>query len=196
MAKNNKSREFTHTAIGLCGGEYYFKRCSNQALKSFDEEMEAKIKEIEPITKQSDDLNSKSETIDKQIESKERRIRLLEEKGDEEDIDKILDLQDDLDDLLNDKKQVLEEIKTFNEENEDVGGRLDKELNEILSRKVETVVDGLSAAEFLENADAIDYRIAANISKYYEMCMIGERASKIQQEIREDVEEFRQRQKQ
>ena len=192
----SKKREFTHTAITLCDGEYFFKRCSNKTLKSFDEEMEAKIKEIEPLTKKSDELNKVSETLDKQIESKERRIRLLEEKGDDDDIDRILELQDDLDMLLEDKKDNLEEIKKFNEENEDVGSRLDNELNEILSRKVEAVVDGLTAKDFLDNADAIDYRIAANISKYYEMCMIGERASKIQQEIREDVEEFRQRQKQ
>ena len=189
------AKEFTHTSIGICGGEYYFNRCSNKTLKQFDEEMEKKIKEIEPLTKQSDLLNSKRDKIDKQIESKERRINLLEERGNEEDIDTILKLQDDLDKLLDDKDKVLKEIEKFNEDNENAGEKLDQELNEILAKKVEALLDGITAKEFLEEADAIDFRIATNISKYYEMCMIGERESKIQNEIREDVQEFRQRQK-
>lgn len=188
-------KTFTQTAIPLCDKEYYFKRCSNKTLKAFDEEIEAKIKEIEPITKKSDDLNRRVDQIDKQIESKERRIRLLDEKGDDSDIDTILSLQDDLDSLLDDKDDLLTEIRQFNEENEDIGNKLDKELTAIMARKVEAIVDGLTAQEFIENADSIDQRIAANISKYYEMCMVGERASKIQNEIKEDVETFRQRQK-
>ena len=107
------AKEFTHTAIGLCGEEYYFKRCSNETLKKFDEEMEAKIKEIEPLTRESELLNKNGEKIEKQIESKERRIRLLEEKGDEEDIDTILKLQDDLDKLLEKQEKHLEEVRKF-----------------------------------------------------------------------------------
>ena len=90
----------------------------------------------------------------------------------------------------------MEDVKEFNKEHEGMADKLDKEMNEILARKVEAMVEGLSAKDFLKNADAIDYRIAANISKYYEMCMVGERESKIQQEIREDVSTFRERQKQ
>jgi len=65
-----------------------------------------------------------------------------------------------------------------------------------MARKMEAILDGITAKEFLEKADAIDNRIAANISKYYEMCMVGERESKIQNEIREDIASFRERQKQ
>lgn len=190
------AKEFTHTAIGLCGEEYYFKRCSNETLKKFDEEMEAKIKEIEPLTKESELLNKTGEKLEKQIESKERRIRLLEEKGDEEDIDTILKLQDDLDKLLEKQEKHLDEVRKFNEENENVTSELDSDLNEILARKVEAVLDGITAKEFIEKADAIDFRIAANIPKYYEMCMVGERESKIQNEIREDVASFRESRKQ
>lgn len=190
------AREFTQTSIAICGGEYFFKRCPNEVLKSFDEEMEAKIKEIEPLTDESDLINREGEKIDRQIESKERRIRLLEDKGDEEDIDTILKLQDELDKLLEKQEKHLDKVKQFNKENEDLTSKLDSELNEIMARKMEAILDGITAKEFLEKADAIDNRIAANISKYYEMCMVGERESKIQNEIREDIASFRERQKQ
>ena len=190
------AKEFTQTSISICDGEYFFKRCPNETLKKFDEEMEANIKEIEPLTDDSELLNREGEKIDKQIESKERRIRLLEEKGNEEDIDKILDLQDDLDKLLEKQEKHLANVREFNKENENVTKSLDDDLNDIMARKVEAVLDGITAKEFLEKADAIDYRIAANISKYYEMCMVGERESKIQNEIKEDVSAFRERQKQ
>lgn len=190
------AREFTQTSISVCGEEYFFKRCPNETLKKFDEELEAKIKEIQPLTDESDLLNNEGDKIDRQIESKERRIRLLEEKGDEEDIDDILKLQDDLDKLLDKKDKHLQNVREFNKENENAVGDLEKELDEIMARKMEAVLDGLSAKDFLEKSDAIDNRIAANISKYYEMCMVGERESKIQNEIREDIASFRERQKQ
>ena len=190
------AKEFTQTKIPICGSEYFFKRCSNETLTSFDKEMESKIKETEPVTKESDLLNKEHEKIERQIESKERRIRLLEEKGDNEDIDTILKLQDELDSLVDKQDKSLNKIRKFNKENEELSSKLEDELNQILARKVEAVLDGITAKEFLEKADPIDFRIAANIPKYYEMCMVGERESKIQNEIREDVSDFRERQKQ
>ena len=185
------AKEFTQTTINICGGEYYFKRCSNETLKSFDKRMEEKIKEIEPLTNESEILNKKSERLEKQIESAERRIRLMEDN--DEDYTKILKLQDKLDNLLDEQEEHFEKVKQFNEENEGVGDKLDSELNQILAEKMEAVLDGLTAEEFLEKSDGIDQRIAANISTYYEMCMVGERESKIQQQIREDVSSFRER---
>ncbi|MBQ9159793.1 MAG: hypothetical protein IJ122_00530 [Methanobrevibacter sp.] len=188
------AREFTQTTINFCGKEYFFKRCSNETLKGFDEELEAKVKEIQPLTDESDLINKKGERLEKQIESTERRIRLMEENDD--DYKAILKLQDKLDKLLEEQDKHLEDVKEFNKEHEGLTDKLDKEMNEILAKKVEAMVDGITAKEFIENADAIDYRIAANISKYYEMCMVGERESKIQNEIREDISTFRERQKQ
>ena len=188
------AREFTQTTIQLCNKEYFFKRCSNETLKAFDEEVEAKIKEIQPLTDESDLINKKGEKLDKQIESTERRIRLMEENDD--DYKAILKLQDKLDKLLDEQEKHLDDVKKFNKEHEGLTEKLDDEMNEILARKVEAMVDGLTAKDFLKNADAIDFRIAANISKYYEMCMVGERESKIQHEIREDISSFRERQKQ
>lgn len=188
------AREFTQTTINFCGKECFFKRCSNETLKSFDEEMEAKIKEIQPLTDESELINKKGERLEKQIESTERRIRLMEENDD--DYKAILKLQDKLDKLLDDQDKYLEEVKQFNKEHEGLSDKLESDMNDVLARKVESIVDGITAKEFLEKADAIDYRIAANISKYYEMCMVGERESKIQQEIREDISAFRERQKQ
>ena len=188
------AKEFTQTSIAICDGEYFFKRCPNEVLKSFDEEMEAKIKEIEPLTNKSDEINKKGEKLERQIESTERRIRLMEDN--DEDYKAILKLQDKLDKLLDEQEKHLDEVKKLNEENKNVTSELDSELNDILARKVEAVLDGITAKEFLEKADAIDFRIAANIPKYYEMCMVGERDSKIQQEIREDVATFRENRKQ
>ena len=188
------AKQFTQTAISICGGEYYFKRCSNETLKSFDKRMEDKIKEIEPLTDESELINKKGERLEKQIESTERRIRLMEDN--DEDYKEILKLQDKLDKLLDEQDKHLEDVKKFNEEHEGLGDKLNDELEQIVAEKMEAILDGLTAKEYLEKADSIDQRIAANISKYYEMCMIGERESKIQNEIREDVSSFRERQKQ
>ena len=87
------------------------------------------------------------------------------------------------------------DIKKFNEETEGLGKQLAEDVNRIIAEKMEAVLEGITADFFLENADAIDWHIAENISKYYEMCMIGERASKIKQEIKDDCAEFRKRQK-
>lgn len=188
------AKEFTHVAIPLCGDEYFFKRCSNETLKSFDEQMEQKIKETEPLTREADLINKKGEKLEKQIESTERRIRLMEDNDD--DYRAILKLQDKLDKLLEEQDKHLEEVRAFNDEHENASEELGKELDLILATKMETLLDGMTAEHFLKYADPIDQRIGANISKYYEMCMVGERESKILNEIREDVAIFRERQKQ
>lgn len=199
MAKNKeiKAKEFTQTKIRLCDEEHYFKRCSNKTLREFDERIEQKFKEAEPITKESTALNDKKDRLDSKIDSMKRRIDLMERKEDlsDEEIDKVMEYHDKLDEYYEELEEHLEKIRLFNEEHEGFGNEITDDINRIMAEKVEAVVDGITADEFLEKADAIDIHIADNISKYYEMCMIGERASKIQQEIRDDCEEFRKRQK-
>ena len=60
---------------------------------------------------------------------------------------------------------------------------------------METLLDGITAKEFLQNSDPVDTIKARNLEKYYQLCIVGERESKIRQEIRDDVSEFLQSQK-
>ena len=167
------AREFTQTTINFCGKECFFKRCSNETLKSFDEEMEAKIKEIQPLTDESELINKKGERIEKQIESTERRIRLMEENDD--DYKAILKLQDKLDKLLDEQDKFLEEVKQFNKEHEGLSDKLEDDMNDVLARKVEAIVDGITAKEFLENADAIVIGAGAGLSTAAGFIYSGER---------------------
>lgn len=201
MAKPNTkqtgSLDFTQVPIPLCGDEYYFKRCSNETLKSFDEKIEQRIKEIKPLTDESTELNEKTDRLNSKIDSLKGRISLMERKDDlsDDEIAKTLEYHDKLDALYEELDEHLKVIKEFNDKTDGLGDELNKDINRIIAEKVEAIVDGITADEFLKKHDNIDMHIADNISKYYEMCMIGEKASKIKQEIRDDCDEFRKRQK-
>lgn len=191
------SKEFTQTKIALCGSEYEFKRCPNNTLREYDEKIEKRIEEIKPETTESNRLNDKTERLNNQIKSMTSRINLIESKEElsDEEIDKAMGYHDDLDKLYKQLEQHQKDIQKFNEETEGLGKSLAEDVNRIIAEKMEAVLDGMTADFFSDNADAIDWHIAENISKYYEMCMIGERESKIKQEIKDDCAEFRKRQK-
>ena len=193
----SKEVMFTQTKIPLCGSEYEFRRCSNNALTEYDKKIQEKIKEIEPETDESNKLNNKTERLNSKIKSMESKINLLERKEDlsDKEIDKAMSYHDQLDELHEELEKHLENIKKFNEETQGIGEKLTEDINRITAEKMEAVLEGMTADFFLENADRIDWHIADNISKYYEMCMIGERPSKIKQEIKDDCDEFRKRQK-
>lgn len=190
-------REFTQTKIPICGSEFEFKRCSNQTLREFDEKIRKCFKEIEPQTDESNRLNDKTERLNNQIESIQGRIRLMESKEElsDDEIDKTLEYHDKLDSLLEEMEKHRKDIKKFNEETEGLEKKLEDDINRLIAEKMSAVLDGMTVDFFLENYDSIDLHIAENISKYYEMCMIGERASKIRQEIKDDCAEFRKRRK-
>ena len=51
------------------------------------------------------------------------------------------------------------------------------------------------AEEFLKESDPVDTIKARNLEKYYQLCIVGERESKIVQEMKEDVDNFLKSQK-
>ena len=154
-------------------------------------------KEIKPLTDESTELNEKTDRLNSKIDSLKGRISLMERKDDlsDDEIAKTLEYHDKLDALYEELDEHLKVIKEFNEKTDGLGDELNKDINRIIAEKVEAIVEGITADEFLKKHDNIDMHIADNISKYYEMCMIGEKASKIKQEIRDDCDEFRKRQK-
>ena len=68
-------------------------------------------------------------------------------------------------------------------------------VDELLAEKVETFLEGVTAKEFLKNSDPVDTIKARNLEKYYQLAIVGERESKILNEIKEDVDNFLQSQK-
>ena len=65
-----------------------------------------------------------------------------------------------------------------------------KRVDELLAEKVEILLDGITAKEFLKQSTPVDTIIAQNLEKYYQLCIVGEREAKIAQEIKEDVNNF------
>ena len=60
---------------------------------------------------------------------------------------------------------------------------------------METLLDGITAKEFLANSDPVDTIKARNLEKYYQLCIVGEREAKIREEIKNDVADFLKSQK-
>ena len=65
-----------------------------------------------------------------------------------------------------------------------------KRVDELLADKVEILLDGITAKEFIKESTPVDKIIAHNLEKYYQLCIVGEREAKIEQEIKEDVNNF------
>ena len=65
-----------------------------------------------------------------------------------------------------------------------------KKVDELLAEKVETLLDGITAKEFMTNSDPVDTIKAQNLEKYYQLCIVGEREAVIIQEIKDDVADF------
>ena len=97
-------------------------------------------------------------------------------------------LLDKIEELYDEQKEIKTKIDDYNNEYRDYFEKFTDEVNEIIAEKGEALLDGFNKESFLENYDIVDMRIMTNISKYYEMAMLGERASKIQEAIRKDAE--------
>ena len=199
MSKKDSKKDlgFTQTPIPLCGGEYNFKRCSNETITSFDKRIDEEIEKFESTQLEANSLNDMTEDIQEEIDSIKRKLKLLSQKSEmtDEDINKAMEFEDKLDELRKELKTHREKIMEFNKTAKEKGTKLGDAINEIIAEKVATMLDGITAKQFLKEYDPIDMHIAGNLAKYYEMCMIGERPSKVKQEIKEDIEEFRKQQK-
>lgn len=184
------AKEFTTTPITLMGKQFYFKRCPTETLRVYDEKIQDKIDSSEKIRMEGQTLTENEEKLEKKIDNIDKKVELIEKK--EEPSDKELDLVfrflDEQDSLIDELEEVRKQIKEYNEKNTDYFKQFNDEVNMLIADKLEALLDKFDKDYFLKNYDVVDMRIATNISKYYEMCMLGERASKVQEAIRKDAE--------
>ena len=190
-------KEFTDVTIKLCEKDLHFKRVTNETLTKFSDKAE---KEYEDTVKQFVDdvelLDDKRESLEKRIALKTKQVEIIEGKDDasDEELDKVFGILEEiekLEDELDTVKAGLIELGKDNPTKE-----YSKKVDELLAEKVETLLDGITAKEFLTNSDPVDTIKARNLEKYYQLCIVGERESKIIQEIKDDVSDFLQSQKQ
>ena len=186
-------KEFTSTPIPLLGGEYYFKRCPTGVLTKYDKRIREELDKSEEVRKEGDKLNETQSRIQSRIDNINRKIDLIDRKEDptDDELDKSMDLLDKVGDLYDELEEVQDKIREYNDENRDYFQDFNDRVNSIIADKLCDLLDKFDKQEFLDNHDSIDMTIATNISKYYEMCMLGERASKIQKTIREDSQRVR-----
>lgn len=189
MAKP-KLREFTSTPIRLMGEDYYFKRCPTETLKIYDEKIQEKLESSEETRKMGEKLEYELEMNESRISNLTQKVELIKRKEEptDDELDESIKLLDKIDVLYDEQKEIKQSIDDYNKEYRDYFEKFTEEVNEIIAEKGEALLDGFSKEEFLANNDIVDMRIMTNISKYYEMCMLGERASKVQEAIRQDAE--------
>lgn len=186
MSKNPKT--MTETPIEICGKSLYFKRCPNKVIKQYDEKIRDKAKSIEPLQKEIERKEDRIEMLEKRLSNNQKRVDIISMKeypSDEEldEADALLQKQEAIFDELAIAK---EEADDFAKENMDAYDKIEEEMNNLLGEKVEAMLEGITKEEFVEDHDIVDLRIATNLSKYYELCIIGERPKKIQEEIKKD----------
>lgn len=193
MAKNNN--KFTETPIPLLGGKHYFNRCPVETLTLYDKKLVDLFDRFAPIEKESNKLVEEVELIQNKINTLNKKIELIDRKEDpsDEELQFSIDALDKQDKLYDALKKARLKVEEYDEENKDVADNFKDEADRIVAEKIETMFTDITADEFLQQYDAIDMRIAQNISKYYEMCMLGEREAVIQREILKDSNSSRAR---
>lgn len=184
------AKEFTTTPIRLIGKEFYFKRCPTETLRVYDEKIQDKIDSSEKIRMEGEALTEQEEKLEKKIENIDTKVELIGKKEEPSDreIDRITKMLDEQDSLIDELEEVRKQIREYNETNTEYFKKFTDEVNMLIADKLEALLDKFDKDYFLKNYDVVDMRIATNISKYYEMCMLGERPSKVQEAIRKDAE--------
>lgn len=184
------AKEFTTTPITLMGKQFYFKRCPTETLRVYDEKIQDKIDSSEKIRMEGQTLTENEEKLEKKIDNIDKKVELIEKKEEPSDkeLDRVFKFLDEQDSLIDELEEVRKQIKEYNEKNTDYFKQFNDEVNMLIADKLEALLDKFDKDYFLKNYDVVDMRIATNISKYYEMCMLGERASKVQEAIRKDAE--------
>lgn len=185
-------KEFTTTPIPLLGKEFYFKRCPTETLRVYDEKIQDKVDSSEKVRMEGETLTEEEERIEKKIENIDKKVELIEKKEEPSDkeLDRVFKYIDEQDDLYDELKEIRKQIKEYNEKYKDYFKQFNDEINSIIADKLEALLDKFDKEFFLKNYDVVDMRIATNITKYYEMSILGERASKIRDTIRKDAEEL------
>lgn len=189
-------KEFTDVTIEMCEKELHFKRVTNETLTKFSDKAEKEYNEnVKAFVDEVELLDDKRTSLEKRIALKSKQVEIIESKSDatDDELDKAFAIIDEigkLEDELETVKVGLMELSNNNPAKD-----YTKKVDELLAEKVETLLDGITAKEFLSNSTPVDTIKARNLEKYYQLCIVGEKQSKIIQEIRDDVNDFLQSQK-
>lgn len=184
-------RDFTDVTIEICEKRLHFKRVTNETLtkfadkaeKSYDEMVKSYIEEVEL-------LDDKRQGLEKRIALKTKQVEIIESKHNpsDDELDKSFELIEEIE-RLEDELDIVKAGMLEKSENNPAKEYL-KKVDELLAEKVETLLDGITAKEFMSNSDPVDTIKAQNLEKYYQLCIVGERESVIIQEIKDDVADF------
>ena len=184
-------KEFTDVTIEMCEKELHFKRVTNETLTKFSDKAEKEYNEtVKQFVDDVELLDDKRESLEKKIALKQKQVDLIESKDDatDEGIDKALEILEDIDKLEDELETVKAGLMDLSKDNP--SKEYNKKVDELLAEKVETLLDGITAKEFLTNSDPVDTIKARNLEKYYQLCIVGEKKSVIIQEIKNDVADF------
>ena len=189
-------KEFTDITIPVCEKRLHFKRVTNETLTKFSDKAEKEYEEqVKQFVEDVELLDDKRETLEKRIALKNKQVSLLESKEDatNEELDKAFDILEEIDKLEDELDTVKAGLTDLGKDNPTK--EYSKRVDELLAEKVETLLEGITAREFLKESTPVDTIIARNLEKYYQLCIVGEREAKIQKEIKDDVEDFLKSQK-
>lgn len=189
-------KQFTDITIKLAQKECHFKRVTNETLTKFSEKAEKEYNDtVKEFVDEVERLDSKRESLEKKIALKTKQVDIIENKSDatDDELDKIFGILEEvemMEDELETVKAGLMELSQNNPSKEYM-----TKVDELLAEKVETLLEGITAKEFLTNSDPVDTIKARNLEKYYQLAIVGEREAKIVNEMKEDVDNFLQSQK-
>lgn len=189
-------KEFTDITIELCEKQLHFKRVTNETLTKFSDKAEKEYEEtVKSFVDEVEMLDEKRQSLEKRIALKTKQVEIIEGKEDasDEEFDKAFHILEEIDKLEDELETVKVGLVDLGKDNPTK--EYSKRVDELLAEKVETLLDDITAKEFLSNSDPVDTIKARNLEKYYQMCIVGERESKIKQEIRDDVADFLKSQK-
>ena len=184
-------REFTDVTIEICEKSLHFKRVTNETLTKFAEKAEQSYDEmVKSYIEEVELLDDKRQGLEKRIELKTKQVTIIESKHNpsDDELDKSFELLDEIE-KLEDELDVVKAGMLEKSENNPAKEYL-KKVDELLAEKVETLLDGITAKEFMTNSDPVDTIKAQNLEKYYQLCIVGEREAVIIQEIKDDVADF------
>lgn len=184
-------KEFTDITIEMCEKQLHFKRVTNETLTKFSEKAEKEYEEnVKAFVDEVELLDDKRQSLEKRIALKTKQVDIIENKSDatDEELDKAFAIIDEIDKLEDELEVVKAGLLDLSDNNP--AKDYTKKVDELLAEKVETLLDGITAKEFLTNSTPVDTIKARNLEKYYQLCIVGERQSKIVQEIKDDVNDF------
>lgn len=184
-------KEFTDITIEICEKRLHFNRVTNETLTKWAEQAETEYNEtVKGFIDEVNVLDDKRQLLEKQIAIKNKQVEIIEAKDDttDEELDKVLGILEDIEHLEDELDTI--KVRLVEMGNDNPTKAYMKRVDELLAEKVEILLDGITAKEFLKQSTPVDTIIAQNLEKYYQLCIVGEREAKITQEIKDDVNDF------